>query len=440
MRRSMISRSMFTPWLVGLGVVLAQAGCSSSSGGTPTATGPDNASSGSGGSSGSAASSGTSSGGGGGSGSGTPSSSGAGSSGPGSSGAGTATSGSTGSTSGAVAGPGGSGSSSGTVTPEGGTVATDASVGGNCMAGDTTPCSSFTGATGQTLQLGPYGAQMDVNVGTGFKNAVNADDMPANASVCQNFVNSFGEDPKLGAKLLQTTNNGVTLDFSLYSVYRPAVWPEGQIPVITWGNGTCAQPEGYSALLRYVASFGYFVVAANSRWVGTGTPAPMINAINFAAAAAMDSTSPYYGKLDMTKVGAMGHSQGGSATATAASDSRVKDVIIFNAVDSGVVKPYLTLSGDSDITGFTAASMSSAVNASTQPAAYLYEHNPAGMGSLKGHLVLMLTPERVTGPTVGWWQMMFRNDSASHAMFVGSGCGLCAKSTDYDYGANTLLK
>lgn len=308
------------------------------------------------------------------------------------------------------------------------------------MPGDITPCASYTGATGQTLQLGPYGAQMDVNVGTGFKNAIQSGDMPGNTSTCQSFVNLFGEDPKLGMKLLQTTNNGVTLDFSLYTVYHPAVWPEGKIPVITWGNGTCAQPEGYGALLRYVASFGYFVVAANSRWVGSGTPAPMINALNYAASANMDSTSPYYQKLDMTKVGAMGHSQGGSATASAASDSRVQDVIIFNAVDSGVTKPYLTLSGDSDITGFTAASMASAIKAATQPAAYLYYHKPAGMGSLKGHLVLMLTPERVTTQTVAWWQMMFRSDMASHDMFVGASCGFCGNASDYDYGANSLLK
>jgi hypothetical protein len=281
---------------------------------------------------------------------------------------------------------------------------------------------------------------MDENVGKGFENAVQTGDMPGNESTCQSFVNLFGEDPNLGTQLLKTTQNGVTLDFSLYSVYRPVNWPSGKLPVITWGNGTCAQPEGYGALLRYVASYGYVVIAANSRWVGNGTPAPMLHALDFAAAANMDSTSPYYQKIDMTQVGAMGHSQGGSATASAASDSRVKDVIIFNAVDSGVSKPYLTISGDMDITGFTASGMASAVNAATQPAAYLYYHNPAGMGSLRGHLVLMLSPDRVTGPTVGWWQMMFRNDAAGHALFVGSSCGLCSDATDYAYGANTLLK
>jgi hypothetical protein len=327
-------------------------------------------------------------------------------------------------------------------------------VGGNCVSADfSKACSSFTTPTGTNIPLGPYGAIVDPNVGKGFENTVpSSDTNPQPSSTCQGFVNLFGEDPKLGMQLLTTTMNGLTVDFALYSVYRPAVWPSGPVPVITWGNGTCAQPEGYGALLRYVASYGYLIVAANMRQVGTantggtGNSQPMLRALDFVEKANMDSSSPYYQKLDMTKVGAMGHSQGGASTATAASDSRVKDVIIFNSGDSGVAKPYLAISGDTDITGFTAASMASAINAATVPAAYMYYHNPAGMGGLKGHLVLMLTPERVTKPTVAWWEMLFRGDAASKAFFTPSGtCSLCtmAASTgvgSVDYGANTLLK
>jgi hypothetical protein len=141
-------------------------------------------------------------------------------------------------------------------------------------------------------------------------------------------------------------------------------------------------------------------------------------------------------------VGAFGHSQGGAATVTAASDSRVKDIIIFNAADSGP-KPYLAISGDMDITGFSATGMSQAVDASSQPAAYLFYHNPAGASAdaIKGHLVLMLTPERVTAPTVAWWDMMFRSSASAKAQFLPSGsCGLCSSSSDYAYGANSHLQ
>ena len=323
---------------------------------------------------------------------------------------------------------------------------------GNCMPADTKACSSYTfpaedGGT-STVQLGPYGAQGDVNVGTGFENDLQSSDQPGQESQCQTFAGIFMENASLTNELLATSMNGITINFALYSVYRPAKWPSGPVPVITWGNGTCAQPEGYGALLRYVASFGYVVVAANSRQVGTanadGTQ-PMLKALDFIAAANADSTSPYYQKVDLTKIGAMGHSQGGQATATAASDPRIKYVIDFNAVDKGIAKPYLAVSGDSDITQFTAASMMSDIDAATLPAAYLYYHDPVGSSSdiIKGHLVLMLTPERLAPQTVAWWEMWFRGDAASKADFVGASCGFCGQGSSatnsYEYGANTML-
>src|SRR5258708_29795485 len=50
-------------------------------------------------------------------------------------------------------------------------------VGGNCQALDTTPCSVFTTPQGTKIQLGPYGAVMEPNVGKGFENTVPAGDM-----------------------------------------------------------------------------------------------------------------------------------------------------------------------------------------------------------------------------------------------------------------------
>jgi hypothetical protein len=309
-----------------------------------------------------------------------------------------------------------------------------------CVPGDTKPCSSYTTPTGVVVQLGPYGATMDGNVGKGFENVVQSGDiLPANAGTCMAFGDLFMEDPKLTAQLLNTSENGLTLDFALYTVYRPAVWKAGETyPVITWGNGTCAQPEGYGALLRYVASYGYVVVAANSRWVGQGTPQPMLHALDFAAAANSDPTSPYYQKLDMTKVGAMGHSQGGQATVTAASDPRIQDVIIFNSNDSGIPKPYLAISGDMDITGFTPMSMATDIAASTVPAAWLYFHNPVGIGPLRGHLVLMLSPDRVDALTVAWWDMMFHADATAKTWFEGSSCMLCNMTSNLEFGEQGL--
>jgi hypothetical protein len=313
--------------------------------------------------------------------------------------------------------------------------ATDGSSGlPNCVTWDVSPCGSFTTATGTSIPLGPYGAQMDVNVGQGFENAIAAGDM-ADAGTCPTLVATYDEDARLSAAI----DNTRTLDFALYTVYRPANWVAGETyPVLTWGNGTCFQPETYGALLRYVASYGFFVIAANSRFLSTGTE--MLNALNFAAAANANAASPYYQKLDLTKIGAWGHSQGSSAATKAASDSRIEDLIMFNAQDSAT-KPFLAVSGDMDITGFTPAGMATAVNAATVSGAWLYYHMIPDAGSLGGHLTLVLQPERVVGPATAWWQMWFKTGStatAARAWFVGSSCNLCNMTSEFEYGEHGL--
>jgi hypothetical protein len=60
------------------------------------------------------------------------------------------------------------------------------------------------------------------------------------------------------------------------------------------------------------------------------------------------------------------------------------------------------------------------------------------MGTFRGHLVLMMSPERVVDAAKDWWDMLFRNDPAAHDYFVGTNCGLCGHSADYDYGEHGL--
>lgn len=308
----------------------------------------------------------------------------------------------------------------------------------------TQACGTFITPTGTSVQLGPYGASMDTNVGKGFENPD-----PMDSAMCPGFANLFMEDPAQTTQLLDvgtqpctedTPNTGTCLNMQLYSVYRPAKWPDGKIPVLTWGNGTCAQPEGYGTLLRYIASYGFFVVAANSREVATG--ADLKKALDFVSAANDDSSSPYYGHLDMTRVGAMGHSQGCAAAALAAqSDDRITSAILYNGSDALMDgKSFLAISGELDVTGFTAAKMEADMKATSSPAAYMFYHNPAGrmQDTIRGHLVLMLTPDRVAPQSVAWWQMIFNKDDKATAKFVGDSCEFCTSSSDFDYGQQNL--
>ena len=300
-----------------------------------------------------------------------------------------------------------------------------------CEGGSVEACSSFLTASGVDIPLGPYGAVMEPNVGAGFENAIASGDSDNNAT-CSGFTALFGADPEQTAMLLDTG----ALDFAIYTVYRPVNLVEGETyPILTWGNGTCAAPEGYGALLRYVASHGFFIVAPNSRWVGSGEA--QRKGIDFMLAANEDSTSPYYRKLDPERIGAMGHSQGGQGTVAATSDDRIKAAILWNGGSSANGKPFLMVTGDRDIGDPNVASVASSVQ-SAEKAAYLFYHMIPMEGSAPGHLTLMQQPERVVEPAVAWWKLILNNDPEAKSFFVGADCKLCGQDAEFEFGAKGL--
>jgi hypothetical protein len=189
-----------------------------------------------------------------------------------------------------------------------------------------------------------------------------------------------------------------------------------------------------------VASYGYVVIASNSSWTNTSpTNGVQKRAIDYAEALNADSKSPLYQRLDMEKVGAMGHSQGAAATGVVASDPRVKSLILWNTGASNN-KPFLNVSGDRDIGG-TVASVTSATNNASQPGAWVWYHQVLQTGgSATGHLVLMEQPERVLDLAVGWWDYQLKGSATAKAMFVGASCGLCNKADEFEYGHNTKLQ
>jgi hypothetical protein len=339
----------------------------------------------------------------------------------GASGAVAATSGAVAGASGAAAGAGGSAGAAGT-----GMSAT-AMFKRGCKDFDPGPCASFIpgGDYGAPeIELGPYGASLDFNVGKAFAYPIANGDADKDAT-CSALSNG------------QTGKVQQPVDYTLYSVYRPGQFKEGEkLPMIVWGDGTCAWPEAYGPLLRYVASYGFVLVAPNSRWVGDGSQ--MKKGLDFLFAANDDKDSPYYQKLDTSKVGAMGHSQGGSGTIAVASDARVKAVIIWNGGTSAS-KPYLAVSGDGDILNTSPTAMNQAIHAATVPqAAFLYYHMVLQKSDVPGHLTLVTQPQRVVEPALAWWQYMLNGDAEAKAFFVGTGCKLCNRMAEFEFGQKGL--
>ncbi len=287
------------------------------------------------------------------------------------------------------------------------------------------------GKTSGNIELpqGPYGSYVEWNEGSAFATPSNLLE-----ATCAIAAASFGEPQSVTDDVLDLRGQELTL----YTMFRPACMKKSETyPVITWGNGTCGQSGGYAALLATVASYGFVVIAPNSRWTDQGNN-EMLKALDLAKAENEKQGSVLYQKLDLSKVGAMGHSQGGSATVHAATDSRIKAVILWNGGTSAS-KPFLAVSGDRDIGGRSATQLASAVTGAAQPGGWLYYHQVLSTGgSMTGHLTLMEQPERAAGPAVAWWKYMLQGDPEARKMFVGTDCGLCSKKDEYEFGEHNL--
>jgi Chlorophyllase enzyme len=291
-----------------------------------------------------------------------------------------------------------------------------------------------------TIPSGPYAGKIDWNEGADTKFIGDENGLLEQGCVDLG-IDSFAQP----AAVTDEIKNLRGINWRAFTIFRPACMKKGErYPVITWANGTCGETHGYSALLSTVASYGFVVIASNSTWTGVtatadGTPV-QVSAIDYAEALDADQKSPLYQRLDLSKVGAMGHSQGAFATKSTAADPRVKSAIFWNTETSND-KPFLNVSGDEDIGAAGAAAFKTSTESATQPGAWIYFHKPLPTGGNNtGHLVLMMQPERVTDLAVAWWKWQLKGDQEAKKMFIGPDCGLCKNPADYEYGHNTLLQ
>jgi hypothetical protein len=312
-----------------------------------------------------------------------------------------------------------------------------------------TPCASTKvipipttdgGAYGPvTIPGGPYGSVVMWNEGAGteFVNEVNFLER-----ICIPFgVESFGEPESVSDELLNTRG----LDYSLYTIFRPACMKEGEkYPVITWANGTCGLTHGYTGLLATEASHGFVIIASNSTWTASTTSPDgipvQLHALDYAKALNEDPNSVFYQKLDLDNIGAAGHSQGSMATSDSASDSRIKSTILWNGGTSND-KPFVYVSGDRDVGDTDADDLASDTNRATQPGAWVFYHQILETGgSSTGHLLLMEQPDRAVELSIAWWKWRLKDDQEAKNMFIGDDCGLCNRDAEFEYGHNRRLR
>lgn len=194
-------------------------------------------------------------------------------------------------------------------------------------------------------------------------------------------------------------------------------------PVIIWGNGTFATPSVYDALLRHWASHGFIVAAANTIAANSGTA--MRAGIDRLTVLDGTAGSPFRGKVDLARVGATGHSQGGAGAINASADGRVTTTVPIQpgplAATSAVHGPALYLAGQND-TIVRPAWVRAFYTATTQV--------PAIYAELAGatHFTTVGDGGGFRGITTAWFRYHLAGDQSARSMFYGPGCGICSDS------------
>ena len=263
-----------------------------------------------------------------------------------------------------------------------------------------------------------------------------------------------------------------------HTVYRPQHLETVpfDMPVVMWANGGCRRGnQEFHYFLTQLASFGYFVVAngdpnhpftaAELHTLLQPDPAKLISGLDWALAVNADPQSPYFKRLDGSRVVMMGQSCGGREAGAASADARVTTSILWNAQYCGPVEvgpakttdipprdeciarlhaPTLWVSGGPGDT--TYADVQGDYERSRVPS--VWADNPS-----VGHTLLWeddSTAAPVTccagGPVhIGggyspskyqneplilswrWLDFVLYDDLSSRAFFLGQGCGLCER-------------
>jgi len=223
-----------------------------------------------------------------------------------------------------------------------------------------------------------------------------------------------------------------------FNVYRPKDLGQGYChPIITWGNGTNDQPEpnpptcvtsdycgSYKLLVNQLASHGFVVVASLSSQTAKGTPLPQIAGVDWMLEENQKPSSAYYHKLDTSKIGASGHSQGGAATTMSGADERIIATVPICGSRENITQhgPVLLLCGGSDNI-VPCSSVKKAFDTMTTVPVMMAEVAGVDHGSWIGSI-----QNPVMVGTTGWMRVHLMNDTANRGMFYGPNCKWCTDS------------
>jgi hypothetical protein len=242
----------------------------------------------------------------------------------------------------------------------------------------------------------------------------------------------------------ETQNTGPN---SQYTTFAPMELGQGGIknPILVWSPGAGASPAIYQTLLTHIASHGFLVISYNS----TAQGPELTTAIDWIVAQAMQQGSPYYNKVDTTKIAAGGQSAGSLATFNIAGDKRLTTTLHINGgtfpphtAVMNLVQPAEFICGD-----YADGGDGTWVGDMARPncdADFQLATAPVWNGDVIGasHTTIIdnpLTPSTTPNPlkkpflaaTVAWLRWKLAGDQTMKSSFVGSSCGFCLQTSTW---------
>jgi hypothetical protein len=213
-----------------------------------------------------------------------------------------------------------------------------------------------------------------------------------------------------------------------FTLFRPeTLSPDGLChPVVTWGNGTGSTPNLYRSLLGNLASHGFVVIGSNNENVGQGDPKPMLVGVTWVLEQNEDPSSVLYHRIDVSHIGATGHSQGAFATSSAAGDSRITTSVPIEGaqVQRNLHGPAMFFCGGMDDIVPCDSAQNALDAVTTLPAMYA-EYLSVDHGSWLGRGG---QPSVVETAVTAWMRVHLMADDSLKPWFYGPSCKLCTDS------------
>lgn len=209
-------------------------------------------------------------------------------------------------------------------------------------------------------------------------------------------------------------------DGRTYYVYYPENIQSSKktYPVLSWANGTACQPSMYTGMFSELAKGGYIVIASSETMSADGSA--QIAALDFVISLNTNSSSLAYKKVNTSKLGAIGHSQGGRSSVNAAvKDSRIKCVVSLAGSN------YLEEAEPNSTPTFFIAGGSDMIVSPSQwiQPAYDVAKGPAVYASLNKaiHTTCCTNPEKYSSYILDWCDAWLKGDVKALATFSNNG-------------------